>query len=139
MGNNDIVIPSLLLVLQIIMKLVVGRKIEGKNYLDLIYELPIDIIFLSLAFFLVYILSFDFVNSTFVKPLLVLFIVALINGTISWVCKHIADKTTTIRRIIYLILLVAFNLSLSFSCLYYSSHQLLQKKDNVNTEQSIKY
>ena len=52
MGNNDIVIPSLLLVLQIIMKLVVGRKIEGKNYLDLIYELPIDIIFLSLAFYI---------------------------------------------------------------------------------------
>jgi len=47
-------IPVLVLVLKIVMKLFVGREAKVKNALEILYELPTDIIFLAISFSFVY-------------------------------------------------------------------------------------
>lgn len=117
------------------MKFVVDRRIERKNYLELICELPTNIIFLSISFSLVSIFMNDIIKKEDVFSFIVFVIVSLIVVTIFKECKYLIDASKTKKGIITLVILIFLNYPISLGCLYFASDQLLKEKKTIPTEQ----
>lgn len=135
MANLKIIVPLLVLALQVILKFVVGRRIERRNYLELVCELPTNIIFLSISFSLVYIFQNETIKIDAVITFMVFVIVSLIVVTIFRECKQLSDATRTKTKTAVLVLLILINYPLSLECLYRASDQLMKKKNTTQTEQ----
>lgn len=131
-----VVVPLLILVLQIIMKLVVGKKIEKKNYLDLLYELPTNFIFLAVSFSLVYTFLHDTIRPEVVILFIIFIIIALVVVTIFRECKDLHDATRTKGKTAILVFIIIINYLFSVSCLYVAAGQLMNDKPFL--AQSIK-
>ena len=139
MVNTKIIVPLLILVLQVIMKLVIGRRIEGKNYLELIYELPTNFIFLSISFSLIYIFLLETISQESIVIFVVLIIISMVIVYIFRECKHLADSTKTTLKTVILIILILINFIVSLKCLYVASEKLMEKsKDKSEQIQSVK-
>ena len=132
MSNLKIIVPLLILALQVIMKLVVGRSTERKNYLELICELPTNFIFLSISFSLVYIFLGEPIKPESVITFIVFIIFALIVVAIFRKCKVLSDATRTKGRTFLLVFLILINYPISLACLYFASEKLLNEKPKVN-------
>jgi hypothetical protein len=136
MTNLKIIVPLLVLALQVIMKFVVGRRIERKNYLELICELPTNIIFLSISFSLVYIFLHESIKQESVITFMLFVILSLIVVTIFRECKLLSDATRTKSKTALLVFLIILNYPISLACLYFASEKLLYEKPIVKQEQT---
>ena len=136
MTNLKIIVPLLVLALQVIMKFVVGRRIERKNYLELICELPTNIIFLSISFSLVYIFLHETIKQESVIAFMLFVILSLIVVTIFRECKLLSDATRTKAKTALLVILIILNYPISLACLYFASEKLLNEKPIVKQEQT---
>lgn len=134
MTNLKVIVPLLILALQIVMKFVVGRRIEKKNYLELLCELPTNIIFLSVSFSLVYMFLHETIKPQAVIVFIVFIIVALIVVTIFRECKFLSDATRTKCKTALLVLLIVINYPISLYCLYVASGQIMNNKPFINQE-----
>lgn len=134
MTNLKVVVPLLILILQIIMKLVVNRRINLKNNLDLIYELPTNLIFLSVSFSIVYIFLYESIMKESVILFIVLIIASFIVVTIFRECKYLADSVLNRKKTVLLVFLILLNFLISVKFLFKASDQLL-KKPIMSTEQ----
>lgn len=136
MPTLKILVPLLVLTLQVIMKFVVGRRIERRNYLELLCELPTNIIFLSISFSLVYIFLNETIKQESVIAFMLFVVLSLIVVTIFRECKHLSDATRTKGKTALLVLLILVNYPISLGCLYFASEQLLKEKPAVKQEQT---
>ena len=134
MANLKVVVPLLILILQIIMKLVVNRRINLKNNLDIIYELPTNLIFLSVSFSIVYIFLYESIKKESVILFIVLIIASFIVVTIFRECKYLADSVLNRKKTVLLVFLILLNFLISVKFLFKASDQLL-KKPTMTIEQ----
>lgn len=126
--NLKIVLPVLILTLKVIMKLVVGRKMEFKNFLELLSELPSDIIFLAVSFAGVYVFLHDPIEPLSIIVFVSAIVVSLLVIAICRESRTISDSTISVNRAIFLSLIIALNSAISITCLFVASGQLQQGK-----------
>ena len=138
MGNPRVIGPFLVLVLQVAFKFLIGRKLEYKNFLDLIYELPTNIVFLSISYFLAYLILNEPVNLGSILYFLGLIAVSPFIVAGFRVCQSIGDETPSEpkKRPVSLILLLLFNYLISTYCLVFASQHLMTKNTIPKTSQS---
>lgn len=122
-----VIIPLLALILQIVMKFVVGREVEKKSFPDLICELPTNFIFLSISLSLVYIFLHELITPLSVVIAFIFIIFSLIVVTIFRRCKNLSDAKRIKNQTLELVLLVFLNYAIALSCFYVISDQLIKE------------
>lgn len=130
-------IPVLVLILKIVMKLLVGKEAKLKNALEILYELPTDIIFLAISFSFVYFFLDDVNNKNVIEISVVLIIIAFVVFALIGQCRKIGDDKLTFWRGAFLIFLIVVNYSISSISLYYSSSTLLNDPSIKNCDTKI--
>jgi len=79
MQHCEIILPISILVLAFLLKLFIDRNAEAPLMIKSIYELPADIIFLTISFLAGYAITKGTDNSTELTYLLIFIIIAVIN------------------------------------------------------------
>lgn len=126
-----VIVPLLILALQVIMKFVVGRKIEKKNYLELLYELPTNFIFLAVSFSLVFMFLHESIRPEVVILFIIFIITALIVISIFRECKDLNDAARTKSKTAILVLIIIINYLISIGCLYIAAGQIMNNKSFI--------
>jgi hypothetical protein len=130
--DYKILAPVFATFLQLIVKFFVGRKVDTSNWLELLIELPMTLIFLSTSLSLVFMFQQDDKE----RHVLVLFLVSLFLAfgvVYVWRrCKTFIDATMTKRVKAYLGLLLLLNYSVSAFCLY-SAFGTIDRVSKINT------
>lgn len=130
-------IPVLVLILKVVMKLFVGREAKYKHFLEMLYELPTDIIFLAISFSFVYFFLDDVTDKRVIEISVALIIVAILVIVLIRQCRNIGDSTMSFWKGTLLVVLIVVNYFISTTALYYSSSRLLNDptiKDSKHIE-----
>lgn len=137
LSNARILVPTFVLLLQIILKFVVNRRIDKKNTVELINELPTNAIFLAISFSLVYIFLQESIEPKSVYTFAFFVLAALFVVSIFRECKFLIDSTGISAKIIVMICLLFINFIIALGCLYYATGQLMNEKTTLKQEERI--
>ena len=127
-----IIAPLLLLGLQVSLKFLVGRQIEKRHYLELICELPTNVIFLSSSFSLVLLFINNPIENMTVIYFIAILIISIIVVFIFRITKNILDLTMTVKNILWATILILFNYLVSISILYIISKEILSTNNSIS-------
>lgn len=119
-----IIIPCLVLAVKIVMKLFVNRRTESKHFFELVYELPIDIAFLSFSFSIVYFFLDEVIDKSTALIPIFLVVVCMVVVAIFRYCRFLDDVKRTSWQTVLLIFLIVFNYSISSYCLFSTADHL---------------
>lgn len=137
--------PILATALQITIRFTTGRSIEKKNYLELFTEIPMNIIFLSTSFMLIYLFTHDTTDKSVLFLFVICVIVSLIITLIYRKCKDIMDAKETKSKILLFCFLILLNYAGSLICIYKASLKFgnktepqIEKSSTVKTKEECK-
>lgn len=122
MDSFRIYIPLVVLALQFIIKLTVGRQLKTETLLVALCELPVSLIFPSVTFTIIFSSSNNDINHYGLLYLIAFIIIACIVTLIYRKCLEINDKNS---RDFNIYLLLILNSLISIYCLFKSTGLLL--------------
>ena len=137
MDNAKVTLPALVLLLKIVVKLFVGRRAEGKNFLELLYELPTDIIFLALSFSFAYFFLDQVTKKETMIFSIFIVIISVCVVVIFRECKILYDAKRTWQKVTLLIFFLIINYGISVLTLLYTSDNLVSVNSKANNEKNI--
>jgi hypothetical protein len=137
MKNAKVTLPALVLLLKIVVKLFAGRRAEGKNFLELLYELPTDIIFLALSFSFAYFFLDQVTKKETMIVSLFIVIISVCVVVIFRECKILDDAKRTWQKVTLLIVFLIINYGVSVFTLLYTSDNLVSINSKANNEKNI--
>ena len=113
-NNLEIVLPIAVLFLSFLLKLCIDRSIEVPLFVRSIYELPVDIIFLTISFLVAYTISS---NNNLKNNGLYYCFIFLIVSIVNVIIWRRAVKLFEVNRILWSILLTGINFAGTICCL----------------------
>ena len=129
MEHCDIILSIALLVLAFILKLSIGRSVDIPNFIEAIFELPVDTEFLAISFLVAFTIIKDADTGKGLVFCIVLLVIAAIIIIFWRLCSQLFEKGNK-----WWIFLLLINLLLSIISLYGSIEVLVKRDVNVNTK-----
>lgn len=129
MLNIKIIVPFLVLFVKIVLKLLVGRKVDKRVMVDFICEFPTDIIFLSFSFSFLYFTLEIATNKDFALiPIIVIVVLSVVVVYLFRESKDLSDNMfSNWKKMASFILLIIINYTISLVCLSYTMNHIVSK------------
>jgi hypothetical protein len=113
-NHLDVVLPIAVLLLSFLLKLCIDRSVEIPLFVRSIYELPVDIIFLTISFLVAYTISTnDELKNNGLYYCFIFLIVSIVN-VIIW---RRAVKLFELEKLSWSIILTSINFAVTIYCL----------------------